>query len=167
MLSRHIEQHNQLGVRMGQSLLKNIYLFEHFTDTELAQVEKIVKKQTVEAGQDVFGQGAAAESLFVIAYGSIRISQEGNGGEMVIRPLATGSHFGEMALIDRQKRSATATAVERSELLEVPYDALESLFVDAPELAAKLYKSLAHYLSGRLRETTSQLGFARSQFRGA
>lgn len=150
---------------MSQGLLKNIYLFADFSDAELALTEKVVSKRTTEAGEEVFSQGQQAKSLFVIAYGSVRISQESQGGEIVIRPLATGSHFGEMALIDDQPRSATAAAIEHCELLEISYDGLRALFDEHPVIGTKFYRALAHYLSGRLRETTEQLGFARTHFR--
>ncbi|MEN8719151.1 MAG: cyclic nucleotide-binding domain-containing protein [Oceanococcaceae bacterium] len=150
---------------MAQGLLKNIYLFEHFTEAELGAVEKTIIKHRFDAGEEIFSQGQAADSLYVIAYGSVRIQQEIGGGEVVIRPLATGSHFGEMALIDERPRSATVTAIEHTEVLEISYAGLQAIFAEQPALAAKLYRSLAHFLSGRLRETTSQLGFARSHFR--
>ncbi len=150
---------------MAKGLLKNIYLFEDFSDDELSVMDKVVTKRNVEVGQDIFSQGQQAESLFVIAYGSIRLSQEGKGGDTVIRPLATGSHFGEMAMVDDQPRSATATAMEHTELLEISYAGLRQLFEARPEIGAKFYRSLAHYLSGRLRDTTEQLGFARTHFR--
>ncbi len=150
---------------MSKGLLKNIYLFEHFSDDELTQIEGVVNKRNMEAGQTVFSQGQAAESLFVIAYGSIRLTQESQSGDTVIRPLATGSHFGEMAMLDERPRSASATAMEHSELLEIPYTGLLALFAAQPAIGLKFYRALAHYLSGRLRDTTEQLGFARTHFR--
>lgn len=150
---------------MAKGLLKNIYLFEDFSDEEITLMEKVVTKRNVEGGQEIFSQGQKADSLFVISYGSIRLSQEGKGGDTVIRPLATGAHFGEMAMVDDQPRSASASAMEHTELLEISYAGLRALFLEQPAIGAKFYRSLAHYLSGRLRETTEQLGFARTHFR--
>lgn len=150
---------------MSKGLLKNIYLFEDFTDDEMTLMEGVVSKRNMEAGQTVFSQGQVAEALFVIAYGSVRLTQEGKGGDTVIRPLATGSHFGEMAMVDDQPRSASATIIEHSELLEIPYAGLRALFAEQPAIGLKFYRALAHYLSGRLRDTTEQLGFARTHFR--
>ena len=145
---------------MAQSLLKNIYLFEDFSDAELSLAEGVASKRSIDAGAEVFGQGSEASSLFVISYGTVNIRQDREGGEMLVKPLGTGSHFGEMSLIDGQKRSASAVTAERTEVLEIPYAGLEALFAEHPAMAAKFYRSLARFISGRLRETTNKLNFA-------
>jgi len=71
--------------------------------------------------------------------------------------LSAGQHFGEMALIDEERRSATVEAVERSELIKIQRGDLENLMSGDVPLAQRVYKSLAKYLSLRLRETSKNL----------
>ena len=75
--------------------------------------------------------------------------------------LGTGAHFGELAWLTRDKRSATATAQERTELLRMDYDAMVRLVEQNPRLGMKMYGALARRIASMLRETTDDLVFAR------
>ena len=77
--------------------------------------------------------------------------------------LGTGSHFGEMAFIDGESRSASATALERTELIIVPYEKLKELANSEVHLSEKFHRELALFLCGRLRVTTSDLTFSREK----
>src|SRR5919202_1911243 len=63
----------------------------------------------------VFREGDAGDALYLVGRGSIRISKSGRGGQQeTLGFIGPGSFFGEMALLDRQPRSASAIAPEPS-----------------------------------------------------
>ncbi len=77
--------------------------------------------------------------------------------------LGSGSHFGEMALIDGAKRSARAETLEPTHMFRFDYDKVTALLDRSPATAAKLYRSMARFLSNRLRQTTTDMSFAREK----
>lgn len=150
---------------MAHQLLGNIYLFSQLDDDELGQVEAIAQDRRFNAGERIFSQGDDADAVYVIKFGSVQIrhSSKDDDSSMIVRTLGSGSHFGEMAFIENEKRSAGASALESSELVVIEYNRLSRLLDEQPAIAVKFYRSMARYLSGRLRKTTTDLGFARER----
>lgn len=147
---------------MNHDLLKNIYLFREMSTDELKKIAELAQLDTLQRGDEVFTQGDTAKALYVIKFGSVRIYQKGSAGDKIeVAILGTGSHFGEMAFIDGEKRSATAEIMEKSEIFRVDYDKLNAFLKSAPATAVTFYKALTHFLCGRLRVTTTDLSFSR------
>ncbi|MBX9767781.1 MAG: cyclic nucleotide-binding domain-containing protein [Bdellovibrionales bacterium] len=149
---------------MAPSLLKSIYLFKEFNDEELKAVEAVCSTDSLSVGDEVFSEKDEASAFYIIKMGSVKISHKNSkGDEMDVATLGTGSHFGEMAFIDGERRSATATVVERTEILRADFRKLRDLLDGSPKLATKFYRSLSHFLCGRLRQTTTDLAFSREK----
>ncbi len=149
---------------MSAQLLKNVYLFKELTPAELEKVEQLVKVTSYLPGDEIFAQGDEAHSLYVIKFGSVRIQQKSSNGDLIdVATLATGSHFGEMAFVDGEKRSANVSSMEPSEIVSLDFVDLKKLLDSAPAIAVKLYKALSHFLCGRLRITTNDLSFSREK----
>jgi len=142
--------------------LNGVYLFEHLDATELKRLEAICTARTVAIGEHVFSHGDASDALYVVNYGTIRIHR---GGAVVddigVAMLGTGSHFGELGFLDGGKRSATATAMERTELTRIEYGSLARTLEHTSSMGLKVYRALAQRIGGALRETTDDLLFAR------
>lgn len=148
----------------SRSLLQNVYLFKTLTADELDAVSSISQLQTFTSGDTIFLKGEAAKALYFIKSGQIRIQQSTKSGDSIdVATLGAGSHFGEMAFVDNEVRSATATAGDRGELIVVTYEKLNSLLAKSPNIAVKIYRELAHFLAGRLRVTTSDLSYAKEK----
>ncbi len=134
------------------------------SDQELTQIMAIAETQSHSPGDEIFSQGDKATALYVISYGSVRIHREGQeGNEIPVATLGTGGHFGEMAFIDEEKRSATVTAIEKTDVVKVSYVKLMGLLEANPQISIKFYRALAKFLCGRLRLTTTDLSFAREK----
>lgn len=139
-------------------VLKNIYLFKSLDSKELEKISEIVVEKDFMSGQDIFLAGQEAKSFFVIQMGTVKIySNSKSGDDVNITSLGSGSHFGELPIVDQGKRSATAQATESSKLLEIEFTKLNELLAQDDKLAHKFYRDLARYLAGRLRETTENL----------
>jgi CRP/FNR family transcriptional regulator, cyclic AMP receptor protein len=102
------------------------------------------------AGSIIFREGDEARDLFVIKSGQVRIQI----GNRTITELGPDSIFGEMALIDNEPRSATATAVTDVELVPVSEKQFLFLVSQTPYFALKVMRVLAK----RLRATNKTFG---------
>ena len=148
---------------MGVKLLQDIYLFKEFSSKELEEISAKGVVRTFNQGDTVFEEGAQARSLFVIRHGTVHIRRSGKKDDVDVVRLGGGAHFGEMPLVNDEPRSASAVALERSELLEIGYDVLQAQLEQHPQPAVKFYRALAHFLAGRLRTTTVDLSFSREK----
>jgi CRP/FNR family transcriptional regulator, cyclic AMP receptor protein len=145
------------------NLLQNVYVFKELTPKELEMISAIAKVESFNAGDEIFTQGDPAVSFFVIKFGSVKIRHSGKEDSVDVATLGTGSHFGEMAFVDGEKRSATVIAIERTELVKLDYQDLRRVLEANPAVAVKVYKAFSHFLCGRLRITTTDLSFAREK----
>ncbi len=148
---------------MGVQLLKDIYLFKEFLPKELDELSAKGSVKTYNQGDTIFEEGDKAQSLFVIRHGTVHIRRPGKQDDVNLVKLGGGAHFGEMPFVIDEPRSASAVALERSELLEIGYDALQTHLEKDPETAVRFYRALSHFLAGRLRSTTLDLTFSREK----
>ncbi len=143
---------------MNLSMLKSIYLFSEFSESDLSQVAGIVESKDILQGQDIFSVGEQASAFYVLLMGTVKLTvNSGAGDEIQIRTLGSGAHFGEMPFIDGDKRSATVQTMENCRVLEIPYAKLQAILEKDLGLAAKFYRATARFLALRLRATTTDL----------
>jgi CRP-like cAMP-binding protein len=139
-------------------------LFKSISPADLEALAEISSVETFAPNDEVFTQGDKAFALYLVKHGSVKIVQKTKSGDLIqVANLGVGAHFGEMAFLDGATRSATATAVEKSEIVVLPFDRLSQLVKERPEFAVKVYREMAIFLAGRLRVTTSDLSFSREK----
>jgi CRP/FNR family transcriptional regulator len=144
--------------------LKNIYLFKDMTDAELSQILATGTEKSFIAGQELFFSGQKAESFFIVIQGTIKIFKSNDqADEIPLATIAAGEHFGEMAFLTREPRSATAQAVESSLVFEISYDKLQKLLSSEPLISEKFHRALARFLAHRLKSTTLELISSKDQ----
>jgi CRP/FNR family transcriptional regulator, cyclic AMP receptor protein len=149
---------------ISDSLLQAVYLFTDLSADERASMARIAEAMTLPARFPIFRVGDPATALYLIGAGSVRLAVIApNGQPIEVATLGSGSHFGEMALIDGAKRSATAETLEPTSMFRFDYDKVTALLDKSPATAAKLYRSMARFLSNRLRQTTTDMSFAREK----
>ena len=109
---------------------------------------------TLEEGQDLFRQGDEADGLFVLLDGLVEISTLSRDGRKLAHILLKpGTVFGEIALFDGGRRSATVTAKKPLRLIQIRRDRLLTEIQENPELAIQLLRLAI----GRMRWMTEQL----------
>lgn len=144
------------------NILKKIYLFQNFSDSELEKIAKVAIEKEVNAGQEIFMTNESAKSFFVITLGGVKITSTTEKGDAVsIANIASGAHFGEVAFLDRGTRSATAEATEFSRLLEFEFEKLQNVLENDPDMGLKFYQACSRFLATRLRATLSDLSAAK------
>lgn len=120
-------------------LLTGVKPFELLSDEDRTALAAVVDCITVEAGQTLFEAGQPGESLFVVRSGEIELFIRDNTGQKIVLTNALeGDLFGELALLDRGARTATAVALQDSDLLELDRDDLLLLFQRHPDSAVSM-----------------------------
>ncbi len=136
---------NQNNSRMVS--LHGTKLFAGLSSDEFHTIASLARYQNCQPGQIVFKEGDPGDGVYVILKGTVEIAV-GQGQRRVLTVMGDGEFFGEMAVIDDEPRSATATSVGESELCFIPRASLLSVLENSPRLAM----SLVRMFSLRMRE---------------
>lgn len=108
------------------------------------------KRRSFAPGEVLVHQGEQGSSLFIVLRGLVKVAiTTTSGSEMVLALVAGGQFLGEMSLLDGQPRSATAVALEQSEIVTLTREAFLACLQAYPEAAIALMTEL----TGRLRRT--------------
>ncbi len=116
-------------------MIARVPLFAELDATEISDVMELLRAQVVEAGEVVMRAGDAARSMYFIAAGEVEI--EIKGKKELIR-LGVGQFFGEVALLRRTRRTATVTAVTRTNLLGLDAHDLHALMQRDRRIAERI-----------------------------
>ena len=91
--------------------LRSGKLFSGMLATQLRELEQTAQFKFYKAGRNIFQEGDPGDGLYLIAEGAVQITcLVGQDQRRVLSRLTKGDFFGEMAVLDEQPRSATATA---------------------------------------------------------
>ena len=130
--------------------LKAVGIFAEIPEDVLAAVAAVATEAEHSAGEPIFAKGDLGQNLYVIVRGRVRI----HDGERVIVVLGEGEVFGEMAILESEPRSMSATVEDDALLLVLGREQFRELMDD--------YSSITHgvvsMLCRRLRERTSGEG---------
>ncbi len=102
-------------------------------------------------GEIIVRQGDAGETMFVIQEGQVEIVQERDGHAVRLAIRRAGEFFGEMSILEREARSATARALGRARVLTVDEKTLLRRIHEDPSLAYGMLRTLSH----RIRELSA------------
>ena len=135
----------------AQTLLSKCFLFRNLPAADLAPVAAIAQERHVAAGEMIFFAQDEGDEMFLIRLGSVSVQKDGNE----LAKLATGSHFGEIALADQLPRSATVTGVAFGSLITIGQEQVLEFCRREPELGNQILWKLLRTLARRLRETNA------------
>ena len=133
--------------------LQSFFLFHDLTDVELMRVLRIVYTLRIGRGEVVIQEGNVGNELFMLVDGQVDATLQGEK----LATLTAGNHFGELSLIDDQRRSATIIAVTDVVLLTISRQDFVALITDEPVLANKLLWSFLKNVSKRVRVLSVQV----------
>lgn len=134
-------------------------IFKLLGEEDLKTIAPYLEDAAFPAGSVIFKEGDRPDYIAFIAKGSAEIQKETEfrGKQIVLGRMSKGSFLGEIALFDEEPRSATAMALEDTELLVLRRQALEELSEAHPAIGIKIMKGIARVLSIRLRQLTERL----------
>ncbi len=93
-------------------------------------------------GEVVFREGERGDALFIIQSGAVEISRQAGGRKVVVGLLQRGDFFGEMAIVDDDVRSATATSIADTRLLPITRRSFHERARSDPGVALHLMRTL-------------------------
>jgi CRP-like cAMP-binding protein len=133
------------------ALARRIPFFNGLSSEEIAKIFSKGLTMRVEKGNTVFYKGTTGNAMFVVLGGKVSLFD----GEKHIADLSTGDMFGEMALISKAPRSATAVAAEESNLFVLNESVFERLMTK--RAAIRILLNIVGTLSERLRIANMRL----------
>lgn len=138
--------------------LKKNPVFEDLRTRELASVAGIVHERTYEAGEFLFELDQPGAAMFIVKTGEVEIFVPSEGEKsLTLATLADGDFLGELALLDKSPRSASAKAVRRTEALALFREDLHALLEQHPAIGYRIYRALSMLIGQRLKATNEQL----------
>ena len=102
--------------------------------------------RNVDAGRVIFREGEEGDQMFIIQKGSVKISRNIGGKEQVLAIFDKGDFFGEMAIVNRVKRTATATALEPVKLLAFDREGFLNMITKNAKIAQNIIDKLCRRL---------------------
>lgn len=139
-------------------MLMSCDLFNTFASEDLRTAAAYFNTSDVKSGEVIFREGDAGTFMCVLNRGKITISKTNSEGKSIeIATLMRGRAFGEMAVLDGERRSATCIAATECTLLTLTKVALDKMLQDEPRTAARVIVVLAISISRRLRMAAGKL----------
>ena len=140
------------------SMLIDCDLFNHLPPAELRAAAHYFGVSKIAKDEVIFNEGDIGTFMCVVQSGSISVIKANQNEELVeMVTLGHGRAFGEMAVLDGERRSASCSAVEDSILLTLSKEAMDKMLDEHPRMAARIIRTIAVSLSRRLRMAVGQL----------
>ena len=139
---------------MDIDVVRRAPLFAALDDESANALMKSMTTSRLERGDVLFREGDQGNRLYVIGEGKIKLGLTSvDGRENLLAILGPGEMFGELSLFDPGPRTATATAVAETQLIELGHDDLNTFLAGRPAVASSMLAALAR----RLRRTNDSL----------
>jgi len=136
-------------------LLSHLPLFETLNKREIEELGSVAVPRSFDRGEVIFQEGTQGDVMYVIRKGRVLIKREHAGGRTIaLIEMGAGDLFGELAIFDKEARSATAECVAPTELVALTAGDVNRVLMRNPEIAVKLLQQL----SKRIRAANSRIG---------
>jgi CRP-like cAMP-binding protein len=147
--SRHVpaltRREDSMAITMDPvESIRQAPLFAAMPPAVVDLIARAATSVTVAATTPIFARGDDGDSMYIVASGLVRI----HDGDMVLNDLGPGAAFGEMAVLDREQRSASATALTTTTLVRLSCQHL----IDLVEAEGAVARAMIEMLSHRLRQ---------------
>jgi CRP-like cAMP-binding protein len=141
------------------ALLRAVPTFSDLGQDELARVAEVAVPRQFVAGEVVFREGDESSTCYIVRHGRARaVREHPDGRSITLANFGPGDIFGELAMFDDERRSATIETLEDTEAIAILGGDMRRLLSEHAEIAVKMLASLGR----RLRETNERL--ARQSF---
>ncbi len=135
-------------------LLARVPVFSTLEGEHLERIADLAVPRAFEPGQVVFREGDASDTCYVVRSGRVRATREHSGGRTItLATFGPGDIFGELALFEDERRSATIEAIEQTSVVAVLGPDMRRLMIEHPGISVRLVIALGR----RLRETNERL----------
>ena len=144
------------GMRSAEvvELLGRVPVFSTLVESDLERIAEAAVPRHFEPGQVVFREGDSSDTCYIVRSGLTRaIREHGDGRVITLATFGPGDIFGELAMFEDERRSATVEATEPTDVVAVLGPDMRRLMVEHPEISTRLVIALGR----RLRESNERL----------
>ncbi len=136
-------------------------LFEDVPKASLTRIAGQMRRRRLSKGTVVFTQGDPAREFCLLTDGQLEVTMQGGDPESPpIGIIEAPNWFGELAILTRQPRTATVTALTVSEIWTLSRDRFERFFARRPEMARHLITTLCDRIQQKDRDFLGQSALA-------
>lgn len=122
-------------------------LFGLLDENELHELAAVIDSSSVKAGEIIFNAGELGDCLYLVRSGEVELFVRDTAGQKIVLTTAEkNDYFGELAMLDQRPRSASAAALEDTELLMLDRDDLLLLFQKQPDAALNMMAAMSTML---------------------
>src|SRR3954468_2477180 len=140
-------------------LLGRVPVFETLGPDEITHVADVAVPRSFRGGEIIFREGDDSDTCYIVRRGHARaVREHADGRQITLATFGPGDIFGELAMFDDERRSATVEAVDDLDVLGIPGVDFRALLTRFPDIAVKLVIALGR----RLRAANERL--ARQSF---
>ncbi len=141
-----------LDVENVLPILNKIAILGGLDDTQLYAIFRILETEHYAKGEMIFQQGDSPSHIRIIRSGRVRIIENVDAEPMELYEFNTGDCFGETSVIAIHQHTASALAVEDTDLLVIPREKLLALYNTDPKLFGMLMMNIAREVCRRLNK---------------
>jgi CRP/FNR family transcriptional regulator len=135
-------------------LLERVPVFETLAPDDLRRVAEVAVPRRFAAQQVIFREGDASDTCYVVRKGHARaVRENADGRTIALAHFGPGDIFGELAMFDDERRSATVETLDSVDAVAVAGSDMRRLLREHPDIAVKLVIALGR----RLREANERL----------
>ncbi len=148
---------NPTEKRELKDIINSIPAFSKLSKTQTKNLIDLTHNRFYEAGEYIFHQGDPGIGLYIIQEGEVRITQTTPDNiQYDLVKFGRGEFFGEMALLDNSKRSASAIAVKDTSLTVLFKPDLDDFINRYPKVGIEILRGMAKILAARLRNINQE-----------
>ncbi|MGE5438175.1 MAG: cyclic nucleotide-binding domain-containing protein [Syntrophothermus sp.] len=137
--------------------LLNVPLFYNLDKKDLYSLAQIVHKRNYVQGEYIFMQGDPGLGIYIIRKGEVMIKRKITDDYNIdLASFVEGDFFGELALIDGEKRSGSAIAVMDCEVSVIFKSDFDNYIELRPKKGVKILQSLSQIIAARLRKLNEE-----------
>jgi voltage-gated potassium channel len=126
-------------------MLAKVPLFAELDAAEIVDISELLRAQLAEVGEVIVREGDHAHSMYFIAAGEVEVAV----GKKKVK-LGVGQFFGEVAVLKNERRSGTATALQRTNLLVLSAQDLHALMKRDPRIAERIKDVVEKRIGGKV-----------------
>ncbi len=127
--------------------LAEIKLFEFLDQDELVELASVIDSRLLEMDETLFNAGDIGESLYIVRSGAVELFIKDHSGQKIVLKIAKEDDiFGEISMLDNRPRSASAVAIEPTELFALDRDDLLLLFQKKPDTGLNMLAAMGEML---------------------
>jgi CRP/FNR family transcriptional regulator, cyclic AMP receptor protein len=137
---------------------KVLYILGQLSDDDMDWISSVAVKKYLSPGEVLIRKGEPIDAIYIVLEGMLSVRIESDSPSEIAR-LGSGEIVGEMSFVDARPPLATVVALERSLVLSISRMRLTAKLDQDPTFTSHFYRALAIFLSYRLRDTVSMLGY--------